>query len=61
MRDNDTRPAAPNYTSACVVMFGVNLAWILMLIWAIWGLIAAVVLSWGLSRIIARIETARHG
>ena len=61
MRDTDKRPAAPNYTSACVVMFGVNLAWVLMLIWAVWGLIAAAVLAWGLNRLIARVEAARQG
>ena len=60
MRDTDNRPAAPNYTSACVVMFGVNLAWILMLIRAVWGLIAAGLLAWGLNRLIARIEMARQ-
>ncbi|MBW4707701.1 hypothetical protein KX928_07870 [Roseobacter sp. YSTF-M11] len=36
---------APNYTNACIVMFGVNLAWVLLFLFAIWGLIAAVFLS----------------
>lgn len=61
MRDDSHRPAAPNFTNACIVMFGVNLAWILMLVWAVWGLIAAAGLSWALNRLIARIEAARQG
>jgi hypothetical protein len=33
---------APNYTGACIVMFGVNLAWVMLLFFAVYGLIAAV-------------------
>lgn len=40
MRDTDDRPSAPNYTQACIVMFGVNILWIFMVIWALWGLVA---------------------
>lgn len=59
MRDTCDRPAAPNYTLACVVMFGVNLTWILMLVWVVWGLIAAVATGWAVSKVINRIEAAR--
>ena len=61
-RGSDTvdRPAAPNYTTACVVMFGVNLGWVLVAIWAAWGLLAAVALGWGVNRLIGRIGAARH-
>ena len=34
--------SAPNFTGACIVMFGVNLAWILMFLFAVYGLVAAV-------------------
>ena len=34
--------SAPNFTGACIVMFGVNLAWILLFLFAIYGLVAAV-------------------
>ena len=44
MRHPDQGSSAPNYISACVVMFGVNILWVFMLIWAIWGL-PAVALS----------------
>jgi len=36
---------APNFTGACIVMFGVNLAWILLLLFAVYGLVAAVFLG----------------
>ncbi|WP_147106621.1 hypothetical protein [Tateyamaria sp. syn59] len=53
MDDNHTG-IAPNYTKACIVMFGVNLTWILVAIWAIWGLIAAMLLGIGLNHLIER-------
>ena len=34
--------SAPNFTGACIVMFGVNLAWILLFLFAIYGLVAAI-------------------
>lgn len=33
---------APNFTGACIVMFGVNLGWVLLLFFALYGLVAAV-------------------
>ncbi|GLT08053.1 hypothetical protein ACFQFQ_14910 [Sulfitobacter porphyrae] len=60
MREPHDRPAAPNYTQACIVMFGVNLAWVLMAIWAIWGLIAAAVLGWVVNKVIDRIAATRQ-
>ncbi|MBM1631369.1 hypothetical protein JQV27_00850 [Sulfitobacter mediterraneus] len=59
MRDSNDRPAAPNYTTACVVMFGINLTWILMAIWVIWGLLAAAATGWAVNRVISRIDAAR--
>ena len=59
MRNKNDLPAAPNYTQACIVMFGVNITWILMAIWAIWGLLAAAALGWGVNRVIKHIEMAR--
>lgn len=49
---------APDYTNAALIMFGVNLLWIFVTIWAIWGLFAplmlAVVINRGISGIAAR-------
>ncbi|UWR14275.1 hypothetical protein [Sulfitobacter sp. M368] len=59
MRDSNDRPAAPNYTTACVVMFGINLTWILMAIWVVWGLLAAAATGWAVNRVISRIDAAR--
>ena len=36
---------APNYTGACIVMFGVNLTWVMMALFAVYGLFAAVFLA----------------
>ncbi len=58
MRD-DYPGRAPDFTNACIVMFGVNLTWVLVAIWAIWGLIAAICLSWGVNRLISRIAVWR--
>ena len=54
--DNHDRPAAPNYTSACIVMFGVNLTWILVAIWAIWGLIVVMLLGAIINHMMTRIK-----
>lgn len=59
MRDSDDRPAAPDYTLACIVMFGVNLLWLFVVIWAIWGLLAVALLGWAVSALIDRIDARR--
>lgn len=40
--ENHRLGRAPNLTNACIVMFGVNLAWILMFLFAVYGLVASV-------------------
>ena len=60
MRDDRDLPEAPNFTQACIVMFGVNLMWILMVIWALWGLLAVAVTGWVVNRLITRIGAARQ-
>ena len=59
MRDTDDRPSAPNYTDACIVMFGVNLMWIMIVIWNIWGFIAAALAGWAVNLVIKRIAVSR--
>lgn len=59
MRHTSERPAAPNYTAACTVMFGVNLLWMLVLVWAVWGFVIAALVGLGLHHLINRIATAR--
>ncbi|QFT59201.1 hypothetical protein FIU94_10225 [Sulfitobacter sp. THAF37] len=60
MSDDGNRPAAPDFTLACVVMFGVNLTWVLMTIWIVWGLIAAAATGWAVNKVIDRIAAARQ-
>lgn len=60
---NDFPSEAPNYTNACIVMFGVNITWIFMVIWAVWGLICVMLLGWVINHIMTRFKAqadARH-
>lgn len=59
MRDSNDHGPVPDFTLACVIMFGVNLSWVLMLVWIVWGLIAAAATGWAVNRVIDRIEGAR--
>ena len=59
MRDTENRPSAPDFTRACVVMFGVNLSWLLVLIWAVWGIAAVALTGWAVKTLIDRIEAKR--
>ncbi|MEL6809246.1 MAG: hypothetical protein AAFO97_15840 [Pseudomonadota bacterium] len=47
---------APNYTNACIAMFGINITWVLVAIWAIWGLVAAILLAVGVNHLMERIR-----
>ncbi|MGB3243289.1 MAG: hypothetical protein WBB25_02045 [Sulfitobacter sp.] len=60
MRDTTDRPAAPNYTAACIVMFGINLTWMLFVIWAVWGLIAVLATGWAVNRTISYVDVQRR-
>lgn len=53
------RPSAPNYTNAALTMAWVNLMWILLLIWGIWGLLPALLVSAGLNRGISWLALRR--
>ncbi|MCX7560725.1 hypothetical protein OS190_14200 [Sulfitobacter sp. F26204] len=59
MRNTFDRPAAPNFTHACVVMFGVNITWVFIVIWAIWGIPAVAATGWLLNKLITRIAILR--
>lgn len=47
---DDHPKAAPNYTNAALTMGWVNLMWIFMLIWGLWGMIPVLLVSFGLNR-----------
>jgi hypothetical protein len=51
---------APDFTTACIVMFGVNLSWILFLLFAIYGLIIAVFAALVVNHLIKWIELRKH-
>ena len=56
---NGQLPEAPNYTNAALVMCMVNLAWILGVIWATFGLPMVVIVSLGLNWLIDLIGRRR--
>ena len=41
---------APNYTNAALIMGGINLFWILMVIWVAFGMLTALALGFALER-----------
>lgn len=43
---------APNYTIPALVMGAVNLFWIFLVIWAVFGFWAVALITWGLERAI---------
>ena len=56
---SDPPGRAPDFTKACIVMFGVNITWIFMAIWAVWGLVAVAVTGWCINRAISVLEARR--
>ncbi len=48
-----------NYTGAALVMLGVNLVWIFAVVWAVFGLAAALCLAWLLNLAITRLGQRR--
>ena len=50
-----TLPEAPNYTNAALVMGLVNLLWIFMVLWAVFGLPVVLAISYGLNLLISRL------
>lgn len=59
MRNDHHRTPAPDFTTACIVMFGINVAWIFMVLWAVWGLAAVALSGWAINFMIARMQARR--
>lgn len=49
-------PEAPNYTNAALVMGLVNLLWIFMALWMIFGLPVVMAVGYGLNLLITRFS-----
>lgn len=47
---------APNYTNAALIMGGINLFWIMTVIWALYGFLAVLALGYGLDKLISRLR-----
>ncbi|MGB5863811.1 MAG: hypothetical protein WBG95_05885 [Sulfitobacter sp.] len=56
---NNQPGTAPNFRNACIVMFGVNVTWVFVAIWAIWGLIAVAAIGWCINLVISYMDARR--
>ncbi len=46
---------APNYTNAALIMGGINLFWIMTVIWAMFGFLAVIAVGYVLDKLISRV------
>ena len=53
--------AAPNYTTAALVMGAVNLLWVFVVIWATFGFVAVLATGYALDRLIVWRARRRAG
>ncbi len=58
--DNQKFGRAPDFTTACIVMFGINVAWVLLFLFAIYGLIAAVFAGLVLNHALAWLDERKR-
>jgi hypothetical protein len=56
----NTQGSAPNFKQTCIVMFGINIAWVFFVIWSIWGLIAVASTGWCINRAISLIASRQE-
>ncbi|WP_187432080.1 hypothetical protein ROLI_025310 [Roseobacter fucihabitans] len=58
--DNHKLGRAPNYTTACIVMFGVNLTLMLLFLFALWGLVVAAFVALAVNHWLNWLEERRR-
>ena len=51
-------PEAPNYTNAALIMGLVNLLWIFMALWMVFGFPVVIAVGYGLNLLITRLSRA---
>ena len=56
---DDRHPPAPSYTTASLVMAGINLFCFLVVLWASFGLFTVIMLAFLASYLIDRMEASR--
>ena len=61
MRDRRHLRPAPDYTAAALVMGFVNLLWVFMALWALFGFWSVLAAGLFLNAAIGRLETRRRG
>ncbi|MCV6585232.1 MAG: histidinol phosphate aminotransferase [Marinibacterium sp.] len=53
------RQSAPDFTTAALTMLGVNLIWIFVTLWVIWGFLPVLLLALCLNHAITRLKARR--
>lgn len=51
---------APDYTVPALIFAFINLLMALLTIWQVWGLVPALIASWGVNHVITRLELSRR-
>ena len=59
MQDNHPK-RVEDYTTASLVLLGVNLIWIFTVVWSLWGLGAALGLALLLNHLITRLDSRKR-
>lgn len=57
--DHFSRGSAPDFTQACIVMFGVNVVWVLLAVFVIWGFLPMLAIAFGVKKLVDTIEARR--
>lgn len=50
---------APDYTTAAITMIGINIMWILFVIWMVWGMIPALMLAFVVNHFVEYVAARR--
>ena len=51
--------AAPDYTNAALTMLGINLMWIMFVVWMLWGLVPTLMLAFAVNHWVEHVAARR--
>lgn len=50
---------APDYTDAAITMLGVNIMWVMFVVWMLWGFVAVLMLAVAVNHIVEHVAARR--
>ena len=59
--NNQKIGSAPDFTNAALIMLGVNMMWVFVAIWALYGFVPVLILAALLHHLITRFAARRSG